>query len=230
MHIGGLLKFSLIDFPGKMAAVIFTQGCNYRCPFCHNPELVLPELFQAPLAEDDVLEFLERRKDQLQGVVVTGGEPTLHNDLPSFLKKIKSFGYLIKLDTNGSRPDVLRDIVEAGLVDFLAMDIKSSEEGYCQATGISPDITAVKESIRIIKGSGLAYQFRTTVLRKQVSPEDLKAIQELIGGDTVYRIQKGNLKGKILDFGFLADDPDYTSEEFDRLREAYSRTGQVVGE
>src|SRR5512143_2442184 len=107
MRIGGLLKFSLIDYPGKVAAVVFTAGCNYRCPFCHNPELVLPELFNPPLSVDDILSFLEKRQGQLQGVVVTGGEPTIHNDLPEFLSRIKSLGYFVKLDTNGSRPDVL---------------------------------------------------------------------------------------------------------------------------
>jgi pyruvate formate lyase activating enzyme len=228
MHIGGLLKFSLIDYPGKVAAVVFTAGCNYRCPFCHNPELVLPELFNPAISIDDVLAFLEKRKGQLQGVVITGGEPTIHNDLLDFLSRIKTLGYPIKLDTNGSRPDVLREIVERRLADFIAMDIKSSLENYCKATGVSADLSAVKESISIIKGSGCEYQFRTTLLKKLVSESDLLDIMKLIGDVREFRLQKGNLKGKVLDYDLFADEGDYTEEEFERIRKIYSRSAPMI--
>ncbi|MBF0122766.1 MAG: anaerobic ribonucleoside-triphosphate reductase activating protein [Candidatus Omnitrophica bacterium] len=221
MRIGGLLKFSLIDYPGKVAAVVFTQGCNYRCPFCHNPALVLPELFTDPLVEEDVLAFLEKRKDQLQGVVVTGGEPSIHNDLSEFLHKIKTMGYLVKMDTNGSRPDVLQNILDAKLVDFVAMDIKSSLESYCKATGVSPDLDVIKSSIRIIKDSGVEHEFRTTALKSIVSEEDMAAIKELIGPGQNYVVKRGNIKDKILDYNFFADRPDYTDEEWLRVRTMY---------
>jgi pyruvate formate lyase activating enzyme len=228
MRIGGLLKFTLIDYPGKVAAVVFTAGCNYRCPFCHNPELVLPELFNPAIAVEDVLSFLEKRKDQLQGVVITGGEPTIHNDLPEFLLRIKSLGYVIKLDTNGSRPDVLRDIIDRKLADFIAMDIKSSLENYCKATGAPADLSAVKESISVIKAAGCEYQFRTTLLKKVVNESDLLDIMSLIGDVKEYRLQKGNLKEKVLDYNYFADEGDYTQEEFERIRKMYSRSSQMI--
>jgi pyruvate formate lyase activating enzyme len=228
MRIGGLLKFSLIDYPGKVAAVVFTMGCNYRCPFCHNPELVLPELFNAPISTDDILAFLEKRKGQLQGVVVTGGEPTIHDDLPDFLFRIKALGYFVKLDTNGSRPDMLSVVINRKLVDFIAMDIKSSPESYCKATGVAADISVVKESINLIKESGCEYQFRTTLLKKVVSENDLLDIMALIGDVKEYRLQKGNLKEKVLDYKYFADEGDYLQEEFERMRNIYSRSSQAI--
>ena len=228
MRIGGLLKFSLIDYPGKVAAVVFTAGCNYRCPFCHNPELVLPELFNTPISTDDILAFLEKRKDQLQGVVVTGGEPTIHNDLPDFLFRIKSLGYFVKLDTNGSRPDVLSVVINRKLVDFIAMDIKSSPESYCKATGVAVDITVVKGSINLIRESGCEYQFRTTLFKKVVSENDLLDIMAFIGDVKEYRLQKGSLKEKVLDYKYFADEGDYSQEEFERMRKIYSRSSQVI--
>lgn len=218
MRIGGLLKFSLIDYPGKVAAVVFTQGCNYRCPFCHNPELVLPEQFRPVILEDEVLSFLQKRQGQVQGVVVTGGEPSIHADLPDFLHKIKSMGYLLKLDTNGSRPEVIEAVLKKGLVDFLAMDIKSSLQGYCKAAGVTPDLEMIKNSIQIIKNSGVAYEFRTTALKTIVSEADMAAIQELIGPCEKYLLKRGNLKDKVLDYNFFADKPDYTDEEWQRIQ------------
>lgn len=230
MRIGGLLKFSLIDYPGKVAAVVFTQGCNYRCPFCHNPELVLPQLFQEPLLVDDILEFLARRQGQLQGVVVTGGEPTIHNDLPEFLQKIKALGFLVKLDTNGSRPDVLRDLIDRRLVDYIAMDIKSSPEGYCKAAGVPLDIEIVKDAIRVIKVSGLDHEFRTTALKEILSETDMAEVASLIGKGENYKIRKGELKDKVLDFNFFADRPDYTKEEWERIESYYFRLSQISDE
>ncbi len=228
MRIGGLLKFSLIDYPGKVAAVVFTAGCNFRCPFCHNPELVLPELFKDPLSVDDVLSFLQKRQGQLQGVVVTGGEPTIHDDLAEFISRIKALGFLVKLDTNGSRPEALREIIDRGLVDFIAMDIKSSVENYCKATGVSVDIDSIKKTIALIKDSGLGYQFRTTLLKKLVSEEDMISIRNLIGKVEEYRLQPGNLKTKVLDYGYFADEADYSAEEVARMRQMYSSSAQVI--
>lgn len=228
MLIGGLLKFSLIDYPGKVAAVVFTQGCNYRCPFCHNPELVLPELFTAPLPEEEVWDFLRKRRGQLQGVAITGGEPTLHKDLSEFISQIKAMGYLVKLDTNGSRPDVLQGLLQTGAVDFVAMDIKSSLSGYCKATGVQVDLRTIESSVAIIKRSGVDHEFRTTALKAIVSPEDMAAIKSLIGPAENYLVKRGNIRGKILDYNFFADRPDYTDEEWERISSFYSSGESVV--
>lgn len=221
MLIGGLLKFSLIDYPGKVAAVVFTQGCNYRCPFCHNPELVLPELFEPSLDPGDVFSFLEKRRGQLQGVVVTGGEPTLHAGLASFLERIKSMGFLIKLDTNGSSPEVLRGLLERGLLDFVAMDVKSSARFYCKATGDMGDIEKPLASIGILKRSGVEHQFRTTALKPILGVQDAREIVQMLGFGETCLFRRGNLEGKILDYGFFADKPEYSEEEWSEIVALY---------
>ncbi len=222
MLIGGLLKFTLIDYPGKIAAVIFTQGCNYRCPFCHNPELVMPELFHSSLDEDAVFSFLQKRRGQLQGIVVTGGEPTLQPDLPAFLGKIKALGYLVKLDTNGSRPDVVRALVAAQLVDYWAMDIKSSPESYARAAGVEVDsgscisLRVLEMSVAAIKASGVDHEFRTTAIKGFVSPKDITAIRRFLGPGSHYYVRRGSLKTKLIDAA-LADRPAYTDEEWGQI-------------
>jgi pyruvate formate lyase activating enzyme len=218
MLIGGLLKFSLIDYPGKVAAVIFTQGCNYRCPFCHNPELVLPEEFAPAISVDDVMAFLTKRRGQLQGIVITGGEPTLHHDLKDFIRSIKALGFLVKLDTNGSNPQVLRDILQEKLVDLVAMDIKSSLQGYCKATGVNADLESVKASIALIQASGVAHIFRTTVLKRIVSDEDVRQIKALLGTTQHYKLQRGNLNGKVLNRDILDGPGEYSDAEWERLK------------
>ncbi|MBF0331277.1 MAG: anaerobic ribonucleoside-triphosphate reductase activating protein [Candidatus Omnitrophica bacterium] len=222
MLIGGLLKFSLIDYPGKVAAVIFTQGCNYRCPFCHNPALVLPELFTASIDVAEVMAFLHKRRGQLQGIVITGGEPTLHPDLKEFIRTIKQMGFLVKLDTNGSRQDVLKDILSEKLVDYVAMDIKSSLEGYCKASGVAVDLESVKASIALIKASGVDYSFRTTAVRNFVSPEDLKAIGVLLDNPLRYKLQRGNLSGKVLDPGIQDGPHDFSDDEWAAMQNVYA--------
>ncbi|MBN2762441.1 MAG: anaerobic ribonucleoside-triphosphate reductase activating protein, partial [Bacteroidales bacterium] len=168
MKIGGFIKQSLIDYPGKIVAVIFTQGCNFRCGYCHNPQLVLPELFENELSytPDIIFQYLQEHKNWLDGVVVTGGEPTIHNDLPEFLKKIKDYGYLVKLDTNGSNPFILEKIIKNKLTDFIAMDIKTLPERdfYFEITGIQniPDIAErIIASVILLKNSGVDVEFRT---------------------------------------------------------------------
>jgi pyruvate formate lyase activating enzyme len=216
MRLGGLLKFSLIDYPGKVAAVIFTQGCNFRCPFCHNPELVAPGLFQEPLDLEEVFLFLEKRRGQLQAVVVTGGEPTMHEDLLPFLARIKALGYDVKLDTNGSRPDVVRAVIGAGLADHIAMDIKSSPQNYCKAAGVGVDISKIEASIEAIKSSGVAFEFRTTALKGIVAQEDVPGIAALAGTGQPYHIRRGNVRNKLLDPS-LADLPEYTDAEWQAI-------------
>lgn len=218
MRIGGLLKFSLIDYPGKVAAVIFTQGCNYRCPFCHNPELVLPERFNPQINIDDVMAFLMQRRGQLQGIVITGGEPTIHSDLKDFIRRIKDLGFLVKLDTNGTNPQMLREILEEKLVDFVAMDIKSSLQGYCKATGVSADLECIKASIALVQSSGIEHLFRTTVLKGIVAEEDVRQISNLLGSVKHYKIQRGNLSGQVLDRDILDRPGEYSDAEWEKLR------------
>jgi pyruvate formate lyase activating enzyme len=180
MRIGGLKKCSLIDFPGVICAVVFTQGCNFRCPYCHNASLVLPERFQEPLDSKTIVQFLSRRKNQLDGVVISGGEPTLQSDLVKFIYEIKELGYLIKLDTNGSRPDVLNNLFVKNLVDFVAMDIKAPLEKYQLLSGASPDQEAIKESIRLIYKGHIVHQFRTTFAEPLLEKHDLDMIRKII--------------------------------------------------
>ncbi len=162
--IAGLQKMTLLDFPGKVACTLFLQGCNWRCPFCHNSGL-LSGPAETPMEMNAFLRFLETRKGLLDGVCVSGGEPTLHPGLPALLAEIKKLGYAVKLDTNGSRPDVLRAVVEDNLVDYVAMDIKNSPAMYAATTGIPDiDLRAVEESIQYLVSSSLPYEFRTTLV------------------------------------------------------------------
>jgi pyruvate formate lyase activating enzyme len=190
VRIGGLQQFSLSDFPGRVAAIVFTQGCNLACPFCHNGQL-LPRRFagQTLLSEYDVLEFLQSRRRQLEGIVVTGGEPTLQTDLLSFLRTLRALGFLVKLDTNGTRPDVLRRIFDEGLVDYVAMDVKAPFEKYALLTGVPIDTTRIAESIRRIAESGVDHEFRTTFVQPLLASEDLEAIRAMIPQGSLFRTQ-----------------------------------------
>lgn len=163
MKIGGYVPCSLSDYPGgRVAAAVFTQGCNWRCPWCHNPALVYPERFTVSLPEEEVFARLALRSGRLDGVVVSGGEPTLHGDLAEFLERIKALGFLVKLDTNGSRPAVVRALLAARLVDFVAMDIKAPWPRYAEAAGVPVDTAALAETVELLRGSGVEHQLRTT--------------------------------------------------------------------
>ncbi|MGB9847868.1 MAG: anaerobic ribonucleoside-triphosphate reductase activating protein [Minisyncoccia bacterium] len=193
MEIGGLQKTTLIDYPGKIAATIFLIGCNFRCPFCYSSELVLPEKIkkQPRISEREVLDFLYERKDELDGVVICGGEPTLQPDLEDFLKKIKKMNFLIKLDTNGSQPQVLKKLIEKKLIDYIAMDIKAplNQEKYNLATGQKIDLNGIKESINLIKKGGVDYEFRTTVVPTIHTLEDIVEIAKEIAPAKRYYLQ-----------------------------------------
>jgi len=215
MLIGGLQKVSLIDFPGRVAAIVFTSGCNFRCRYCHNPALVLPDRYCQPIPEEDVIGFLESRRKVLDGVVITGGEPTIQNGLPEFMGKIKRMGYLIKLDTSGVSPDVLGSAIKKGLVDYIAMDIKAPFEKYSTVTGTNVDMEKVRRSISIIKESGIDYEFRTTVASSLTSPEDLVSIAKSIAGAKRYVLQRF-VKSETLDKTFEAGDA-YSDEEFEKV-------------
>ena len=165
MILKGLQKLTLLDYPGEIAATVFTGGCNFRCPFCHNASLVLPEKFGATLPTEEFFAFLESRKGKLRAVCVSGGEPTLMFDLEEFISRIKSMGFLVKLDTNGSRPDVLKSLVEKGLVDYVAMDIKNSLDMYPRTVGVEDfDVTPIRESAEYLMSGAVDYEFRTTLV------------------------------------------------------------------
>ena len=189
MRIGGLIKFTLIDYPGRVAAVVFTQGCNFRCRYCHNPELVYPHLLQEPMPEEEVLAFLRRRQGALEGVVVTGGEPTLQPDLIRFLEDVKALGYKIKLDTNGSKPEVIQEAIDKKLVDYIAMDLKAPLEKYSLITGVEFEPTTLQQSMRIITESGLPYEFRTTYDKEVLTDNDISAISASVPSEH-YRVQE----------------------------------------
>ncbi len=182
MKLGGLVKFTLIDFPGRPAAIVFTQGCNFRCRYCHNPELVYPHLFEPSMPEEEVWAFLKRRQGTLEGVVVSGGEPTLQEDLVRFMGDLKALGYKTKLDTNGTRPDVLRELIDKKWVDYIAMDLKAPFEKYAAVTGVDANSTVLEQSINLIRQSGLEYQFRTTYDKEVLSDSDIAALNQLTAG------------------------------------------------
>jgi anaerobic ribonucleoside-triphosphate reductase activating protein len=221
MIIGGFQKFSLIDYPGKICAIVFTQGCNFRCPYCHNPELIDPNVSQNSqniTSEDDVFSFLEKRKGKLDAVEITGGEPTLQQGLLEFLKKIKDMGYLAKLDSNGSRPEVIEKIIRLKIVDYLAMDVKAPLEKYQEITCSNINPNKIKKSIELVMNSGLDYEFRTTVIKSQLSEEDIIEIVKLIKGANLYVLQKF-IPSKTLNPKFLSK-ASYSDEEFEYLKAA----------
>ena len=189
MIIGGFQKFSLIDYPNKVCAIIFTQGCNFRCPYCHNPELVVPERYGSEIPVSEIYNFLETRRGRLDAVTITGGEPTLHSDLIEMIRKIKDMGFLVKLDTNGSHPEVLEKIISGKLVDYLAMDVKAPVKSYTKVVGRYIDVGKIKKSINLIMNSGIKYEFRTTVAKPFVSKDDLREIAREIRGAENYCLQ-----------------------------------------
>jgi pyruvate formate lyase activating enzyme len=189
MKIGGLVKFTLIDFPGCPAAIVFTQGCNFRCRYCHNPELVYPHLFQEPVTEEEVKAFLVRRQGTLEGVVVSGGEPTLQPDLVRFMADLKALGYKTKLDTNGSQPNVLQELLDKKLVDFIAMDIKAPLDKYALITGVDANATILRRSMDLIRQSGVEYEFRTTYDTEVLTDADIASISQLTQGKN-FRVQE----------------------------------------
>ncbi|MDR3112013.1 MAG: anaerobic ribonucleoside-triphosphate reductase activating protein [Elusimicrobiota bacterium] len=178
MKIGGFQKVSLIDYPGKIAAIVFTQGCNMLCSYCHNLQLVKPELFEKTFNENEILEFLKKRKRLLQGVVISGGEPTLQSDLKFFIARLKDMGYSVKLDTNGSSPNILEELINKNLIDFAAMDIKAPFEKYKLFNGAN--LGSIKRSIEILKSSKIQHLFRTTFDTEILTESDLEEIKKIV--------------------------------------------------
>ncbi len=210
--IGGIQKTSLLDFPDKISAIVFTQGCNFNCGYCHNPDLLNSK--KDIYSTDVFFEFLEKRRGKLDGVVITGGEATLQPDLIPFIKEIKSRGFLVKLDTNGYRPEVLKEALD--IVDYVAMDIKAPLEEYSKITNTQIDVEKIEESIKLLQKSNVAYEFRTTVMKSQLSYDDFRKIGELIKGTENYFLQKFEAKTTIND-ETLKNEVSYSNEEFNEI-------------
>ena len=238
MLIKGLQKLTLLDFPDKMACTVFTFGCNFRCPFCHNASLVLAERADdTSVSEEELFALLRKRRGILQGVCDTGGEPTLMPDLPAFLSKIKDMGYAVKLDTNGARPAVLKAVVEAGLVDYVAMDIKNSLARYGETVGIPElDTAPIEESMDYLMAGHVPFEFRTTLVRGLHTAEDILAMGERLRGDERFFLQTFEDSGDLIAGDLIAGDAPlgaFDSAEtsaFLSILRTYIPTAQIRGD
>lgn len=227
MNLQGYQKLTLLDYPGRTACTVFTGGCNLRCPFCHNAGLVRTPL-AGPNLTDEVLGYLAKRKGILDGVCVTGGEPLLQPDLEDFLRRVKEMGYAVKLDTNGTLPGRLAAILATGYVDYVAMDIKSSPDGYPAATGTDADVSAVSDSLSILRDSGIPFELRTTAVRGIHTEADFHAIGQWIGEVPKYFIQRFVDSGQLLGEGCDAFSPEEMERLLTTVRE-YVPSAQLRG-
>ncbi len=208
MLIDGLQKLTLLDFPEKMACTVFTHGCNFRCPFCHNASLV-EGAENEHISVDEIESFLKKRQGILDGVAITGGEPLLQKDIKDFIKTVRSYGFLVKLDTNGSYPEKLKELIDEGLVDYVAMDIKNSPEKYSVTVGVENfDLTPVQKSIDILRNSKIDFEFRTTVVKELHEAEDFEKIGKWLEGTKKYFLQQFVDSGDLLCGGMSAHDED----------------------
>lgn len=227
MKICGLQKLTALDFPGRIACTVFTPGCNWRCPFCHNAALVT-EIPQE-ISEEEVFAYLARRRGMLDGVAVTGGEPLLQQGLGDFLRRVRDMGFLTKLDTNGSFPGRLRGLLAAGLVDYVAMDIKNSPEKYALTCGLeSPDTAAVKESAEIIMSSGVDYEFRTTAVAQLHTDADFEAMGAMLRGAKRWYIQNFVDSGGLIGSGLSAASPD-DMKRWAEIASAFVENAEIRG-
>ena len=204
MIIKGFQKITLLDFPGKVACTVFTGGCNFRCPFCHNASLVININDTESISEEEILSYLNKRKGILDGVCITGGEPLLQKDIVDFIRKIKEIGLLVKIDTNGSYPNMLRQVIDSSCVDYIAMDIKNSFEKYPETIGLDKMPEEIKESIKIIMSSDVDYEFRTTVVKELHTAEDIESISREISGAKRYFLQGFIDSGELISDGYSA--------------------------
>jgi len=234
MEIGGIQKFSLLDYPEKISAIVFTQGCNFRCQFCYNPMLVQPQKGgnlkyacsykseqqknRPRYNEDDFFVFLKSRTNKLDAVVITGGEPTIHKDLADFIIKIKKLGFLVKLDTNGSNPEVIKKLINQKLLDYIAMDIKAPKEKYQKVVGRQVDWEKIKKSVKIIITSNLPYEFRTTIAIELLSQSDISSIAKLIKGADKWYLQKFKSNMELVN-PKLKNKKSYSDQEMNKMVE-----------
>lgn len=219
--IGGVKKTSLLDYPDKVSAIVFTQGCNFNCGYCHNPSLLEFKSKNDIYSTDVFFDFLNKRKGKLDGVVITGGEPTLQKDLKPFIQKIKEMNFLIKLDTNGTNPELLKDLLKDNLLDYIAMDIKAPIDKYKEVINANIDTKLIEQSINIIMNSGIDYEFRTTVLPSLISVEDFENIGILIKGAKKYYLQKFVVQSEINN-SELINEKNYSDDDFKRIKQILS--------
>lgn len=218
--IAGMQKLTLLDFPGKVACTIFTDGCNFRCPFCHNASLVLDRGENIGYETDEVLSFLKKRQGIVEGVCISGGEPTLMPGLEDFIREVKSLGFAIKLDTNGTRPETLKHLVHEGLIDYVAMDIKNCREKYALTAGMceSYDISKIEESASFLMSGVVDFEFRTTVVDPLHDTEDFVRIGEWLAGDEKFFLQKFIDSGDVIGRGLDAYSDEKMSEFLNTLK------------
>lgn len=228
MKICGLNKTTLLDYPGCVAATAFAGGCNFRCPFCHNGDLVLHSAKMKEYSEEEILAFLNKRKNVLEGVCVTGGEPTLYSDLPEFIAKIKAMGYKVKLDTNGSNPKMLKRLVEGKLVDYVAMDIKAPVSEYNKVCGVQVDTESVQQSVAFLKQGVIPYEFRTTVVKELHTKQDILEIGQWILGAENYYLQSYRETDENICKGFSAMEKEELFELEEKLNK-YIKNVKVRG-
>lgn len=238
MIIGGLEKMTLIDYPGQIAAIVFTKGCNFRCHFCYNPLLVWPdretdekkyEKTYPPVSEDEFFLFLENRRGKLDGIVITGGEPTMHRDLPDFIKKIRAFGYKIKLDTNGTNPEALKNLLAENLLDYIAMDFKAPLDKYDEVVGVKVNCQDLEKSVKMIVESGLPHEFRTTVVPGLHELADFAKMGEVISGADAWYLQKFKSDTELVDRNLESHAPflDKEMEEMATVGKKYVKICEV---
>lgn len=239
MIIGGLEKLTLIDYPDHLAAIVFTQGCNFRCHYCYNPMLVLSqkELDKrnkkeegfSTIPEQDLFLFLKERFGRLDGVVITGGEPTLHPDLESFIKKIKDIGYDVKLDSNGTNPEALQNLIDKKLIDYIAMDIKAPLDKYKDIVGVNVDCDKLQKSVNIIKRSNVPYEFRTTVVPNLLVKNDFDKMGKMIEGADKWYLQKFKSDVSLVNTKYQQQEAyrDTEMEEFANIGQKYVKHCQV---
>ena len=233
MELSGIQKMTLLDFPGKCACTVFFSGCNLRCPFCHNASLVLgsPE---PVMDEDAFFTFLKKRKGLLDGVCVTGGEPTLRRDLPDFIRRIKDMGYLVKLDTNGSNPRMLKELLEENLLDYVAMDIKNGPEQYAATCGLEKmDLTTIERSIRFLTGGAVDYDFRTTVVRELHNEASItqmgKWLQNVAGSPVKRLFLQGFVDRDTVKFAGLSAPDDAKMQQFQSILAPFAEIVKIRG-
>ena len=222
IEIGGFQKTTLIDYPGRVACTIFLIGCNFRCPFCYSAELVLPEKIkkQPRISEKELFDFLRERQGLLEGIVICGGEPTINKDLPEFIKKIKNLGFLVKLDTNGSNPEMLKKLIDENLVDYVAMDIKAPKEKYEMAAGVKINLADIEKSIKILKAGEVDFEFRMTVVPTLHTKEDIIRIAKWISPAKKFSLQNFRAE-KTLNPGFAKIKP-YLDEFLESIKKEIS--------
>jgi len=232
MEFKGFQKLSLLDFPGKVSSIAFVGGCNFRCPFCYNRDLVVAPQSLPSIRDDDVLGYLKNRRAWLDGIVITGGEPTIQPELLGFLEEVKTCGFSVKLDTNGSNPELLKELVERGLVDYVAMDVKAPlcATKYSRAIGIQSDgfLQKIEESIDFLLSRRLEYEFRTTVVPNLLTEDDILTIAGRIDGGKRYYLQQFVPMGSLIDARFSSVVP-YSPFELERIREKIANRFAICG-